>query len=54
MNRCDRHEPIFKDDEDRMRFLATLAEACEKTGRDVLDQLLRIPEAANTASSTCK
>ena len=32
MNRGDRREAIFKDDADRNRFLATLAEACVKTG----------------------
>ena len=32
MNRGDRREPIFHDDFDRRRFLATLAEACQKTG----------------------
>ena len=31
MNRGDRREPIFKDDEDRERFLETLGEACRKT-----------------------
>ncbi|MGA2865481.1 MAG: transposase [Verrucomicrobiota bacterium] len=31
-NRGDRREEIFVDDEDRRRFLATLGEACEKTG----------------------
>jgi REP element-mobilizing transposase RayT len=31
MNRGDRREPIFKDDRDRQRFLATLGEACVKT-----------------------
>ena len=35
MNRGDRREPIFKDDTDRQRFLATLAEACAKTGWQV-------------------
>jgi putative transposase len=35
MNRGDRREPIFKDDEDRQRFLATLGEACGKTGWQV-------------------
>jgi REP element-mobilizing transposase RayT len=30
MNRGDRREPIFQDDQDRMRFLATLGEACTK------------------------
>ena len=32
MNRGDRQEPIFKDDEDRQRFLDTLGETCAKTG----------------------
>jgi len=31
MNRGDRRERIFKDDEDRRRFLKTVAQACEKT-----------------------
>jgi REP element-mobilizing transposase RayT len=31
MNRGDRREDIFKDDEDRERFLAALGEACGKT-----------------------
>jgi hypothetical protein len=28
MNRGDRQEPIFKDDEDRQRFLAALGKVC--------------------------
>jgi REP element-mobilizing transposase RayT len=32
MNRGDRREAIFKDDQDRKLFLQTLGEACEKTG----------------------
>ena len=36
MSRGDRREAIFKDDEDRRRFLATLGEACGKTGWQVL------------------
>ena len=32
MNRGDRREPIFVDDEDRQLFLKTLGETCEKTG----------------------
>ena len=32
MNRGDRREPIFRDDEDRECFLATLGQACAKTG----------------------
>jgi len=35
MNRGDRREAIFRDDEDRKLFLATLAEACGKTGWQV-------------------
>jgi len=35
MNRGDRREPIFLDDEDRKFFLTTLGEACEKTGWQV-------------------
>ena len=31
MNRGDRQEPIFRDDEDRALFLATLGECCAKT-----------------------
>ena len=32
MNRGDRREPIFRDDTDRLRFLATSGESCAKTG----------------------
>src|SRR5438046_4087111 len=35
MNRGDRREHLFKDDEDRQRFLGTLGEACVKTGWQV-------------------
>ena len=35
LNRGDRREPIFRDDEDGQRFLATLGEACGKTGWQV-------------------
>ena len=35
MNRGDRREPIFKDDADHRRFLATLDETCVKTGWQV-------------------
>ena len=31
MKRGDQREPIFRDDEDRQRFLSTLGEACLKT-----------------------
>jgi REP element-mobilizing transposase RayT len=36
MNRGDRREAIFRDDEDRQRLLTTLGEACAKTGWHVL------------------
>ena len=32
MNRGDRREAIFEDDQDRERVLETLTVACEKTG----------------------
>ncbi len=35
MNRGDRREEIFKDDQDRERFLETLGEVCAKTGWQV-------------------
>lgn len=41
MNRGDRREPIFRDDADRQRFLATLGEACGKTGWQVHALCLR-------------
>jgi putative transposase len=35
MSRGNRREAIFRDDEDRLRFLGTLGEACRKTGWEV-------------------
>ena len=35
MSRGDRRELIFEDDEDRVKFMATLEEACAKTGWQV-------------------
>jgi len=35
MNRGDRREPIFKDEEDCERFVATLSQTCLKTGWQV-------------------
>ena len=32
LNRGDRREPIFRDELDHRRFLATLGETCAKTG----------------------
>src|SRR4051812_48564523 len=34
-NRGDRREIIFRDDEDRARFLGTVGPTCEKTGWEV-------------------
>ena len=42
MNRGDRREAIFDDDEDRERLLQTLREACQKTGWQAqADRLMR-------------
>ena len=35
MNRGDRRETIFEDEQDHVRFLETLGEACQKTGWQV-------------------
>ena len=35
MNRGDRREEIFKDEQDRQRFLETLGEVCARTGWQV-------------------
>ncbi len=35
MNRGDRREAIFDDDQDRTRFVETLGESCAKTGWQV-------------------
>jgi putative transposase len=35
MNRGDRREPIFKDDQDRETFLETLGQCCARTGWQV-------------------
>ena len=35
LNRGDRREPVFLDDEDRQKFLKTLGEAATKTGWQV-------------------
>jgi REP element-mobilizing transposase RayT len=40
MNRGDYRESIFQDDQDRQRFIHTLAEACGKTGWQVLAHCL--------------
>jgi putative transposase len=39
MNRGDRREAIFEDDEDQQRLLKTLTEACEKTGWQLVDRV---------------
>ena len=35
LNRGDRREPIFRSDQDRLLFLETLSQACQKTGWQV-------------------
>ena len=35
INRGDRREPIFLDDQDKSQFLSTLGQACLKTGWQV-------------------
>ncbi len=35
MSRGDRREDVFRDDEDRQKFLSTLGEACAKTAWQV-------------------
>ena len=35
LNRGDRREPIFRTDQDRVLFVDTLAETCQKTGWQV-------------------
>jgi len=48
MNRGDRREPIFRDDEDRQKFLATLGEACVKTA------CLCVPHADRVGRPACR
>ena len=47
MNRGDRREDIFRDDEDRQRFLFTPGEACGKTERQVHAYCLRRNHGGN-------
>ena len=42
MNRGDRREAIFRNDEDRKLFLSTLVEACGKTGWQVQERVLEL------------
>jgi len=49
VNRRDRREDIFKDDQDRERFLATLKEACQKS-EEFLQELLAAAEERVGAS----
>jgi REP element-mobilizing transposase RayT len=39
INRGDRREAIFEDDEDQQRLLKTLTEACEKTDWQLVDRV---------------
>jgi hypothetical protein len=41
MSRGDRREDIYHDNVDRQDFLRTLAEACQKTGFEVIEEELR-------------
>jgi hypothetical protein len=48
MNRGDRREAIFEDDQNQWRFLQTLRQACEKTGwqdhfRPLFFERLQVP-----------
>jgi len=45
MNRGDRREAIFADDQDRRCFLQTLGQACQKTGWQVHAYCLPGPKA---------
>jgi putative transposase len=42
MNRGDRREAVFRDDQDRKCFISTLGEACQKTGWEVHDGHLEL------------
>ena len=42
MNRGDQREDIFRDDQDRQKFLATLGEACAKTEWQMARELERL------------
>ena len=58
MNRGDQREDIFRDDEDRQRFLSTLGEACGKNqvaGACVLPDAhhFRPPRRLHLVSWTC-
>jgi REP element-mobilizing transposase RayT len=55
MNRGDRREDIFEDDQDRQDFLKTLAQARQKTGWQVHAYcLMRNHYLTPAASSTCR
>jgi len=51
MNRGDQREDIFRDDEDRQRFLSTLGEACGKTEWQVHAYCLMRNHGRTTARS---
>ena len=51
MNRGDRREPIFLDEEDQKMFLAALGQTCEKTDWQIRPQNSEIEnEGKNTIS----
>ena len=49
MNRRDQREDIFRDDEDRQRFLSTLGKACGKTDWQVHAYCLMRNDGRTTA-----
>jgi hypothetical protein len=60
MNRGDQREDIFRDDQDRQKFLSTLGEACAKTEWHMLAYCLitamslkRIAQRLQMGSWTC-
>jgi len=52
MNRGDRWEPIFKDDEDRRRLLETLGQVCAQTG-SVANGLKRLSFSTIAGTEIC-
>ena len=47
MNRGDQREAVFRDDEDRLKFLATLGEACCKIKRPAAAPFLPLRAICN-------
>lgn len=51
MARGNQSQPVYQNDADRLRFVETLAEACEKTGWRV-DAYVRMPNQYHLQRST--